>query len=326
LKALITGISGFVGTHLTEYLLRETDCEVAGTVYGPMDSIAQWQDQLHLYPAELSRLETVSSILSDAQPDLIFHLAAQPLPALSFKDPWFTLETNIRVQLNVLEAVRQLHLPARVLVVGSSEEYGAWCAPTRCPLTEDQPVARPMSPYAVSKIAQDMLGLQYFLSYGSTRYACGRSTTSGRASGWGSSCARPGASRWPRPKPACASRSSMWQSACEPRFQRRARRGARLLSAAWTRGQAGEVYNVGSGQARSVRSILEGLLRLSRIPLTYREDVNRVRAVDVPHMRADCSRLRAATGWEPRISLQQSLQDILDYWRARVQSEPAAAG
>jgi GDP-4-dehydro-6-deoxy-D-mannose reductase len=323
LKALITGISGFVGTHLTEYLLRETDCEVAGTVYGPMDSIAQWQDQLHLYPAELSRLETVSSILSDAQPDLIFHLAAQPLPALSFKDPWFTLETNIRVQLNVLEAVRQLHLPARVLVVGSSEEYGAIC-PKDLPLTEDTPL-RPISPYGVSKVAQDLLGLQYFLSYGIYTVRV-----------------RPFNHIGPGQRPGFVV-PDLAQQVAEAEAGRRepvihvgnvnvsrdfsdVRDVVRAYYLVLTRGQAGEVYNVGSGQAHSVRSILEGLLRLSRIPLTYREDVNRVRAVDVPHMRADCSRLRAATGWEPRISLQQSLQDILDYWRARVQSEPAAAG
>ena len=323
MKALITGISGFVGTHLTEYLLRETDCEVAGTVYGPMDSIAQWQDQLHLYPAELSRLETVSSILSDAQPDLIFHLAAQPLPALSFKDPWFTLETNIRVQLNVLEAVRQLHLPARVLVVGSSEEYGAIC-PKDLPLTEDTPL-RPISPYGVSKVAQDLLGLQYFLSYGIYTVRV-----------------RPFNHIGPGQRPGFVV-PDLAQQVAEAEAGRRepvihvgnvnvsrdfsdVRDVVRAYYLVLTRGQAGEVYNVGSGQAHSVRSILEGLLRLSRIPLTYREDVNRVRAVDVPHMRADCSRLRAATGWEPRISLQQSLQDILDYWRARVQSEPAAAG
>jgi GDP-4-dehydro-6-deoxy-D-mannose reductase len=113
LKALITGISGFVGSHLAEYLLEATDWEVAGTVFGPYANIAGLSDRLELYLAELSRLEVVSSILEQSRPDVIFHLAAQPLVSLSRQDPWATLETNIRMQLNVLEAVVQLTLDCR---------------------------------------------------------------------------------------------------------------------------------------------------------------------------------------------------------------------
>ncbi|HRI56804.1 MAG TPA: GDP-mannose 4,6-dehydratase, partial [Anaerolineae bacterium] len=162
MRALITGISGFVGSHLTEYLLAHTDWQVAGTVYGRLDNIAHLRQRLTLFPAELSHLEVVRFIVEETQPDYIFHLAAQPIPSLSRHDPWFTLENNIRSQLNVLEVVAQLGLACRVLVVGSSEEYGA-ISPADLPIDEETPL-RPTSPYAVSKVTQDLLGLQYWLS------------------------------------------------------------------------------------------------------------------------------------------------------------------
>jgi GDP-4-dehydro-6-deoxy-D-mannose reductase len=122
LRALITGISGFVGSHLAEYLLSHTDWQVAGTVYGRLDNIEDLRDRLVLYPAELSRVEVVRFVLAETRPDAVFHLAAQPIPALSQLDPWFTLENNIRAQLNILQTIADMKLSCRVLVIGSSEE------------------------------------------------------------------------------------------------------------------------------------------------------------------------------------------------------------
>ena len=137
---------------------------VAGTVYGGDENIAHLRDRLALYEAELSGLNTVRDIVEDSRPDAIFHLAAQPIPSLSRIDPWFTLENNIRLQVNVLEASSQVAPKAAVLVVGTSEEYGQ-IAESDLPLREDAPL-RPTSAYGVSKIAQDFLGLQYHLSHG----------------------------------------------------------------------------------------------------------------------------------------------------------------
>ena len=106
-------LPGFVGSHLAEYLLAHTDWQVSGTVYGKVDNIVHIQDRLKLYPAELSRLEVVRFIVEESQPDYIFHLAAQPISWMSRQDPWFTLDNNIRSQLNILEAVVQLGLGSR---------------------------------------------------------------------------------------------------------------------------------------------------------------------------------------------------------------------
>lgn len=317
MRTLITGISGFVGSHLAEYLLTHTDWQVAGTVYGRLDNIAHLRERLTLYPAELSRLEVVRFIVEETQPDYIFHLAAQPIPSLSRHDPWFTLENNIRAQLNILEAVSQLRLACRVLVVGSSEEYGA-ITPADLPVDEDTPL-RPTSPYAVSKVTQDFLGLQYWLS---NRVETVR--------------VRPFNHIGPRQRrgfvaPDFASQIAEIEAGLRPpRLSVGTLDVARDFSdvrdivqgyfLALTRGKPGEVYNLGSGQVHTVHELLEILIGAAGVAVEVVQDADRVRPVDVPYIVADCTRLRELTGWQTQISFEQSLRDVLAYWRAQVRS------
>jgi GDP-4-dehydro-6-deoxy-D-mannose reductase len=323
-RALITGISGFVGSHLAGYLLEHTDWQVAGTVYGPEENIEYLRDRLELYPAELSKLETVTSIVERAKPDYIFHLAAQPLPSLSLRDPWATLANNIRLQLNILEAVARLGSMAlrqssgqtRILVVGSSEEYGL-VRPDELPIKETNPL-RPTSPYAVSKVAQDMLGLQYHLSHKLFTVRVRPFNHIGPRQSLG--FVAPDFASQIAEAEVGLREPIIRVGNLEPRRDfsdvRDVVRGYHQLI---TQGQPGEVYNLGSEQTRSVREMLETLMTMSQVPITVEQDSERLRPTEVPVMVSDCTKIREQTGWRPRISFEQSLQDVLDYWRERTQ-------
>jgi GDP-4-dehydro-6-deoxy-D-mannose reductase len=309
-----------VGSHLTEYLLEATDWDVAGTVFGPYGNIASLCGQLELYPAELSRLDVMTFILEQAQPDILFHLAAQPLVPVSRHDPWGTLETNIRMQLNVLEGVAQVRPDCRVLVVGSSEEYGL-VRPEELPIDEDTPL-RPMSPYALSKVAQDLMGLQYHLTHKLHVVRVRPFNHIGPRQGVGFVA------------PDFASQIAAAELGLQPPAikvgnldARRDFSDVRDVVQAYvmliTEGEPGQVYNVGAGKSHSMQELLDTLLAMSRVPIEVQQDPQRMRPSDVPDAVCDASRIRERIGWQAKISFEQSLQDVLDYWR---QEKAAVAG
>ena len=314
-RALITGISGFVGSHLAEYLLAHTDWKVAGTVYGPTDNIAHLEDSLALHPGDLSQPAVVCTILHATRPDYIFHLAAQPNPAVSRADPWFTLENNIRVQLNILDAVVRTGLASRVLVVGSGHEYGL-VTPDELPIHEETPL-RPTTPYAVSKIAQDYLGLQYYLCHGVAAIRV-----------------RPFNHIGPRQSkgfvaPDFASQIAEIEAGLRPpevvvgtldvsRDLSDVRDIVRGYFLALTQGESGEVYNLGSEREHTTRALLEALISLTKLDVRIVQDRERLRPSDVARVVADCRKLRERTGWRAEIPFEQSLRDLLDYWRGQV--------
>ncbi len=323
MKALITGISGFVGSHLAEYLLDNTDWEVAGTVFGPYGNIADLCGTLELYPAELSRTDVVRFVLDQSQPDVIFHLAAQPLVSVSRHDPWGTLETNIRMQLNILEVVAQDRPDCRVLVVGSSEEYGM-TRPDELPIDEDTPL-RPLSPYAVSKVAQDLLGLQYHLTHHLHVVRARPFNHVGPRQGLGFVA------------PDFASQIAAIEAGEQEPLLRvgnlDARRDfcdvrdvVRAYVLLITSGKPGEVYNIGSGESHAIKEILDTLLSLSRVQVAVHQDPKRMRPSEVPEVICDASRLRAETGWETTIPFRQSMEDIMAYWRERVGQKSSDEG
>ncbi len=317
MKALITGINGFVGSHLAEYLLDHTDWRVAGTVYGPYQSIAHLRERLELYPAELSRLPVVEFVLDCARPDVIFHLAAIAVTGRSWRDPATTLQVNVGMQVNILQAVVNLQLGCRVLVIGSSEEYGA-VSPDQLPVDERVPF-RPLNPYAVSKVAQDMLGLQYHLSHGVDVVRV-----------------RPFNHIGPRQRlgfvvPDFASQVARIEAGLQEGVMRvgnlEARRDftdvrdvVRAYHLLALKGRSGEVYNIGSGEAHAIHEILDYLVAHSRVPIRVEPDPARMRPSDIPLVVCDYGRLHACTGWRPTIPFERSLDDVLAYWRERVGS------
>jgi GDP-4-dehydro-6-deoxy-D-mannose reductase len=314
-RVLITGISGFVGSHLAEYLMDATDWHVAGTVYGPYGSISHLCGVLELYPAELSRLPVVTFVLEQARPDLIFHLAAQPLVSLSRKDPWGTLETNVRMQLNLLEGMAAICPKSRMLIVGSSEEYGL-VSQADMPIDEDTPL-RPLSAYALSKVAQDLMGLQYHLTHGlhvvRTRpfnHIGARQRLGFVAPDFAHQIAEVEAGQ--RPPVVEVGTLDVYRDFSDVRDI------VRGYVAALTDGKPGQVYNLGTGEAHSVREILETLISFTGVEIEVRADPTRVRKVDMPLMVSDCRRIQEDTGWQVDIPFEQSLRDIFDYWREQV--------
>lgn len=315
MKALITGVSGFVGSHLAEFLLANTNWKVAGTVYGPYRNIADLCGRLELYPAELSRLPVVEFILDQTRPDVVFHLAAMAVTSKSWHDPAATLQVNLSMQANVLQAVVDLGLDARVIVVGSSEEYGA-VDPEHLPIDEETPF-RPVNPYAVSKVGQDMLGLQYHLSHGLDTVRARPFNHIGPRQGLGF-VTSDFASQIARCEAGLQDPvMSVGNLSAERDFTdvRDVVEAYYLLA---EHGRSGEAYNIGSGHSHTMQEVLDTLLGQSTVAVRVDQDPERMRPSDIPRVVCDYGRLHAETGWAPRIPFEQSLTNVLDYWRAEV--------
>ena len=323
LRALITGISGFVGSHLAEYLLEATDWEIAGTVFGPYGSIADLSSELELYPAELSRVDVVTFILEQARPDAIIHLAAQPLVSASRRDPWGTLETNIRMQLSILEGVLRVKPDCRVLVVGSSEEYGQ-VSPEELPVDEDTPF-RPMNPYALSKVAQDLMGLQYHLVHKLqvVRVRPFNHIGPGQRLGF---VAADFASQIAAVELGLQEPLMTVGNLDARRDFSDVRDVVRAYAALVQQGVPGQVYNIGAGESHSIQEILDTLLSMSRVPIEVRQDPERMRPSETSDIVCDATRIRELCGWRTTIPLAQSLRDVLDYWRKEKAAAAAANG
>lgn len=318
MRVLITGITGFAGSHLAEYILaHHPDVEVFGTVRwrSRMENIAHLQDRVELCEADLKDMVSVQGCLAHVKPDRIFHLAAQSFVPTSWKCPAETFTTNISGQVNLFEAVRGLKLSPRIHVAGSSEEYGQ-VFPDEIPMKETNAL-RPLSPYAVSKVAQDLMAFQYFKSYGLQIV---------RTRGFNHTGPRRGE---------VFVTSNFAKQIAEIEKKRRdpvisvgnleAKRDFTdvrdMVEAYWLsleKGEDGEVYNIGSGVARSMQEVLDALLSLSKIKVRVEVDPRRLRPSDVPILLADSSKFVTRTGWKPRIPFQQTLGDLLDYWRERV--------
>ena len=318
MKALITGVGGFVGSHLASYLVEKAGLDVWG-----LDLVegraAALRPRITLHVGNvLMDLAALKDLFAAAQPDLVFHLAAQAFVPSSWKDPWATLENNIRGQLNVLLAAIAMEKPPRILVVGSADEYGI-VLPEELPISETNPL-RPNSPYAVSKVAQDMLGYQYYASH---KLPVVRVRPFNHI-GPGQSAAFVTAD--------FAKQIAEVEAGLREPVMRVGNLGARRdfsdvrdiihgYYLALSEGEPGEVYNLGAERSYSIRQVLDGLLALSETRVAVEQDPKRLRPSDVPEILADCTKFRSRTGWRAEIPLERSLEDILNYWRSRIRDK-----
>jgi GDP-4-dehydro-6-deoxy-D-mannose reductase len=316
MKALITGITGFAGSHLAELLLSE-GAEVYGTARwrSKMENVEHLLDSIHLAECDLRDAGSVSKVIADVKPDHVYHLAAQSFVPSSWKAPAATLTTNIVGQLNLFEALRAHSPEARVQIAGSSEEYGL-VLENELPITEENPL-RPLSPYAVSKIGQDMMGYQYNRSYGMhvirTRAFNHTGPRRGEVFATSSFAKQIAAIEAGKQEPVL--RVGNLEAKRDFTDVRDVVRGYRL---AVEKCEPGEVYNICSGVARPIGDMLNVLLGLSSAKIKVEQDPDRLRPSDVPVLQGDSTKFSKRTGWKPVIPFERTMSDLLDYWRERI--------
>lgn len=324
MRALITGITGFAGSHLAEYLLAEhPDVEVFGLYRwrSRMENIEHVRSRVKLLECDLRDYTSVHAALATSRPDYIFHLAAQSFVPSSWTAPNETLTTNISGQTNLFEAIRALGLDPVVQIACSSEQYGL-VLPDEVPIKETNPL-RPLSPYAVSKVTQDYLGYQYFMSYGLKAI---------RTRGFNHTGPRRGhvfvTSNF------CSQVAAIELGLQEPVIRVGNLDAVRdftdvrdMVRAYWlavTRGKPGEVYNIATGQGIVIRELLDMIIGMAQVEVRIETDPARLRPSDVEILIGDSSKFRADTGWEPRIPFDQTLRDLLDHWRRTLKARQSA--
>ena len=317
MRVLITGLTGFVGSHLADHLVARGGLEVYGTYRwrSRMDNVEQLRGRVQFVECDLRDAGAVRRMLAQVRPARVFHLAAQSYVPTSWLSPSETITGNVLQQLNLFEAARDMGLDARFQIAGSSEEYGH-VLPDEVPIREENPL-RPLSPYAVSKVTQDVLAYQYWMSH--------RLHTV-RTRGFNHTGPR---------------RGEVFVTSSFAKQIVEVEKGLRepvirvgnleairdftdvrdMVRAYWLaleHGEPGEVYNIASGRGYTIRQVLDTLLDLAHVKVEVQEDPARLRPSDVQVLLGDASRLRRISGWEPTIPFDVTMKDLLEYWRQRV--------
>jgi len=316
MRVLITGITGFAGSHLADHCLTVPGVDVHGLIRwrSRTENIEHLDGKITLHECDLRDAGSTRDVIEHVRPQFIFHLAAQSFVPTSWRAPSESLTTNVLGQLHIFEAVRKIEHKCRIQLACSSEEYGM-VYPNEFPIKEENPL-RPMSPYGVSKVGQDMLGYQYFMSYKTDVVRTRAFNHTG-----------------PRRPPVFVASDFARQIVDVEKGLRKpviyvgnldavrdfsdVRDVVRAYWLSLEKGKPGEVYNICSGKAWKIRDILDVLLGMASAKIEIRTDETRLRPSDVPVLLGDCSKFKRDTGWQPEIPFEQTLRDIMAYWRAR---------
>lgn len=315
-KILITGITGFAGSWLAQYLSSQEKTEIIGTYLNSKThrNVANLENRIRLVQCNLLKKENVEQLIKEEKPDAVYHLAAIASPALSFKEPESVLTNNIASELYVFEALRSAELTGtKILIVSSADVYGK-VEPADLPIDEETKM-QPTNPYAVSKIAQDYLALQYFLSYSMPIIRIRPFNHIGprqSADFVVSSFARQIAEIEKGKKEAILSVGNLDTR----RDFTDVRDMACAYSLALEKGVPGAVYNIGTDKSQTIKETLLTLLSFSKIDIAIQEDDQLIRPTDTQELLCDSTKFRKKTGWQPEIPIEQTLKDTLDYWRS----------
>jgi len=314
MKILITGVTGFVGRHLVAHLQSVVpDAGIWGLVWE--EDPGQAPAAVHRLTGDLTLPSSLARSLKDLRPDVVIHLAGATSVASSWQQPDRSFQVNAIGTLNLLEALRSAGVDPTIVVATSAEIYGSIPRENQ-PIREDSPL-RPISPYATSKAAQDLIAAQYHLGFNlrTIRLRLFPHTGPGRPPQFAAS--------------AFARQIVRIEHGLDPpviavgnldpiRDFTDVRDIARAYWSAAERGRPGEAYNVGSGRGVSIRDVLDHLLSRSTAKIEIEVDPDRLRPADIDCLVADTTRFTAATGWRPEIPLEQTLDDLLEWWRTTV--------
>ncbi len=318
MKVLITGITGFSGSHLAEYILSHVeDAEVYGSVRwrSNRSNLQKIENRVKLYECELRDAKSVRDLIENVKPKYLFHLAGHSYVPASWNSPNDTITNNIIGQINILEAVRNISPDCRILIAGSSEEYGL-VLDEELPIDEENQL-RPLTPHGVSKVAQDMLGYQYYKSYGLNIVRTRAFNHTGPHQG----------------ELFVASDFAKQVAEIELGIRvpvvyvgdleaRRDFTDVRDIACAYwfalQKGKAGEVYQICTGNAYTIKKVLNIILSFSDKKIDIKTDPTRIRPSDVPVLLGTYKKFNKVTGWEPKIPFEKTLADLLDYWRNRL--------
>ncbi|MBI5122294.1 GDP-mannose 4,6-dehydratase [Candidatus Roizmanbacteria bacterium] len=314
-KILITGITGFAGSHLAELLVQDNNTEVVGihATDRNLDNVSAIKDKIHLEKINLLDLDQITNFVNQTRPDVIFHLAAAANPGDSFKNAADFIANNSTSQINLLEAVKESKLlEAKIMVISSAYVYGL-VSENNLPINEQVPF-NPDSPYSVSKITQDYLGLSYYNSYKLRIVRLRPFNHIGPRLSTGLAVSRFAKQIVEIEKGVQAPVMTVGNLEAKRDFTD-VRDMVKAYVLAAEKCIPGEAYNIGSGVSHRIGDVLESLLQFSKVKIEVKTDQNLLRPSDIPELRCDATKFRQATGWEPEIKLEKTLQDILDYWR-----------
>jgi len=325
-RAFITGITGMVGSHLTDHLLEHTDWEIYGLCRwrSPLDNIAHLlprinsrKDRVHLLYGDLRDYLSIHEATKQARPDYVFHLAAQSYPKTSFDSPLDTLETNVQGTANVLEALRKNDITAITHVCASSEVFGR--VPREKLPIDEECTFHPASPYAISKVGTDLIGRYYAEAYGMTVMTTRMFTHTGPRRGdvFAESTFAKQIAMIEAGMIEPVVRTGNLDSLRTFADVRDAVKAYHLLVT--VNPIAGAYYNIGGTYTCTIKAMLDTLLSMSTVrDIRVETDPERLRPIDADLQVPNTAKFKAVTGWEPEIPFETTMRDLLDYWRERV--------
>lgn len=328
-KALITGVTGMVGSHMADYLLKNTSWDIVGMCRwrSPLDNISHLvprvnsKDRFNLIYADLRDVLSIDEMMKEVQPDYIFHLAAQSYPKTSFSAPLDTFDTNIQGTERVLASARK-HSPAAVIHVCSSSEVFGRVSKDKLPIDEECSF-HPASPYAISKVGTDLIGRFYAEAYGMNVQVTRMFTHTG-----------------PRRGDVFAESSFAKQIAMiengliDPIVKVGNLKSLRTIADVRdaVRGYfdlvtkdpiPGAYYNIGGTRTMQIGEMLDYLISISKLPngIKVAVDSSRLRPIDADLQVPDTSKFESHTGWVPQITFEETMKDLLGYWRDRIEAQ-----